>query len=348
MKNLLASVTALLFILALAACSTPPTPASAPLPPVAGTTDPADARDATPAEPEGTAPGTRFVLSTSNPGGLWYQMGGGLGTLWNQELAWPLDQTASAGAVENTRRAMMGDTDFFWTHAHHIHEAITATGAMSGLPPTDSLRMIHAAYESSYYIVVLYDSGIRTMSDLEGRSVVIGPPGGGVADNSRRFLSALGITVNESEMSHSDGARALQDGLVEAVAQHGHPVAAITELATLRDIWVIPFSDEEMDAIRALHPYFFPNVIEADTYRGQNMDVQVPFWYVWFAASEDTPEDVVYEALTAIFSDDGMEFLTTVHPHFAESSMGEQAANDAGFVFHPGAIRFFDENPQFR
>ncbi|MCL2853299.1 MAG: TRAP transporter substrate-binding protein [Defluviitaleaceae bacterium] len=33
MKNLLASVTALLFILALAACSTPPTPASAPLPP---------------------------------------------------------------------------------------------------------------------------------------------------------------------------------------------------------------------------------------------------------------------------------------------------------------------------
>jgi len=345
MKRLLAILLALVLVFGLVSCAAPsPTPAP-PAPPPQGGGDP-------PPEPsaEGTPHGERFTLSTSAPGGLWYIFGGAMSHVWNDMLPWPIDLMASAGGIENLRRAILGDADIWFTHSSHFYEALHGIGVMDGMPPGEGVLLaLTSAYPSSFYFTVLYDSDIRTLSDFEGRSVILGPPGGSVADNSRRMLRALDLydTMQISEMGFTDAARMLQDGLVDIIGINAHPAPTITEVANMRGVYVIPFSDEEMARVLEVEPFFFADIVPANTYIGQEYDIQTPFFNIWLAVRYDVPNDVVYELLATLFSEEGMTYLLNVHPYWGYLSMQPELAERWGFTFHPGTIQFYEDHPQF-
>ena len=340
MKRLLAVLLALVLVFGLVACGNGG--AQAPTPPAGG--------GGGTAPPQPPAAGVeRFIFSTSNPGGVWYVLAGGISALWNQELGdrWALDSIASGGSVENTRRLASGEADVTMTYTSHMYEAYHGTGILAGRPSPDGL-LVFQIYEGNHAFVTLYEDNIRTMSDLEGRSVVLGPPGSGTSDNSRRTLAALGITVQEQEMSFADGARALQDGIIEALGLSGHPSPGVVELANVRNIWIIPFTEEEIATVGAAEPHFRPGVLPVGIYDGVDVEVPVVDFSVWFAANRNVPEDAIYELMVAFFSDEGWEFLRSIHVRFGDMYMGQAEADRVGLEFHPGALRFFDANPQFR
>jgi len=295
--------------------------------------------------------GQRFVFSGSNPGGAWYIMAGGVYTLFNDRLGdyWAMDIMASGGSVENIRRMAMGDTDFIIVHLSHILDGISGIGVMEGVQ-YDGARVVCFAFAGAHTFVVRADSGIYTMSDLVGHTVSIGAPGSGISCNSRRILTALGLydQIDIVEMAHADGGRAMQDGLIQSLGISSHPMANVVELANLHEIRLLSFTDEEMATIIAHDASFVPGILAANTYVGQTEEVQVASFPVLVAAADTVPDAVVYALMTEMFSADGHQLLINTHAQWATIREGMEFFVDSGAIFHPGAIAFFEANPQFR
>lgn len=286
----------------------------------------------------------RFSFSASNPGGTWYTMAGGLVQLLNDKLPESIrfDIVASGGSVENTRRLALGEADITLTYSSHLWEAKTGVGILEGRP-SDNLRILTELYSSSHYFVTLKDKNIRTMQDLEGKRVILGSPGSGSSDNSRRSLNALGIKVVESELAFADAARSLQDGRADAMGQSGHPASGIVELAASKDIYVIPFSDADLTKIVEKTPFFSRGVIPANVYRGQTEPVPCFTFSVYLAASDKVPEDVIYQVMKVIFSPEGKTYLESVHPQFKGMKDNPEGVAQIGIPYHPGAAKFWKE-----
>jgi len=294
---------------------------------------------------QGAEKAQRFSLSASNPGGTWYTMAGGLVQLLNTNMPpnYRFDIVASGGSVENTRRLAMGDADITLTYSSHLWEAKNGKGILEGRP-SDLPRILFQLYNSSHYFVTLKGKNIRTMQDLAGKKVVLGSPGSGSSDNSRRSLSALGIKVTESELAFKDAARALQDGHVDAVGMSGHPASGIVELAASKDIFVIPFSASDLDKIVQVTPFFSKGEMPANVYKGQDQPVPCFFFSVYLAASKTMPDDVAYKTVEIAFSPEGRKYLASVHPQFKGMTNDAASVKQIGVPYHPGAEKYWKEH----
>ena len=282
-----------------------------------------------------------YSFVSSNEGGTWYNMVGGAVNLFNENFAGvQFSIEASGGSVENVRRVVTGEADFGMAYASHVYESVKGIGSYAG-QPSDKQQIIAELYKSPHYFVTLKDSGIRTLSDLAGKTVAIGTAGSGTSDNSRRVFEALGIQVKEVEMSFSDQARALQDGQISALGQGGAPAAGVVELAAARDIFIIPFSEEELKTIVALAPYFEPSEIPANMYQGQTEAVPTFTFSVYWTVNKDTPEQLVYECLKLADSKEGLEYLSTVHKQWATMCYNEAGVKMLESVYHPGALAYW-------
>jgi len=286
----------------------------------------------------------RYSFSASNPGGTWYTMAGGLIQLYNNNLPADvrIDMVASGGSVENTRRMAMGDADITLTYSSHLWEAKNGKGILEGRP-SDKPQVLFQVYSSSHYFVTLKDKNIKTMQDLQGKKVVLGSPGSGSSDNSRRSLNALGIKVTASELAFKDAARALQDGQVDAVGMSGHPASGLVELAATKDIYVIPFSAADLDKIVKATPFFDKGEMPANVYKGQTKPVPCFYFSVYLAAAKNVPADLTYKLMQVTFSDEGKKFLTSVHPQFRGMRNNATGVKQIGVPYHPGAEKYWKE-----
>lgn len=286
----------------------------------------------------------RYSLSASNPGGTWYTMAGGIFKLLNDKLPanTRFDIVASGGSVENARRLASGEADVTLTYSSHLWEVWNGKGIAEGRPNQDA-RILFEIYTSSHYFVTLKDKKIKMMKDLQGKKVVLGSPGSGSSDNSRRSLRALDIKVIESELAFKDAARALQDGKVDALGMSGHPASGIVELAASKDILVIPFTDEELAKIVKVTPFFSKGEMPANVYRGQDHPVPCFTFSVYFVANKKLPEDVAYDCMKIFFSPEGKSFLAGVHPQFKQMRNNPDGVKQIGVPYHPGAEKFWKE-----
>ena len=105
-------------------------------------------------------------------------------------------------------------------------------------------------YEGDLFTMGTYDQDIRTMADLEGKRVFIGPKGAALVNIVGGLIeAATGLVANEDyELVHVDwpGAPALlQDGAVDVLFQLcAVGCATWTELSTTRPISFVGYTDE--------------------------------------------------------------------------------------------------------
>ena len=292
----------------------------------------------------GAASVRRYAYSASNPGGVWYTMCGGIVKLLSEKLPSHIkvDMIASGGSVLNTRRLASGEADLTMSYSTHLWECFNGEGIMKGRP-SDNPRIMFEIYKSDHYFVTLANSGIKSMKDLEGKRIVLGSPGSGSSDNSRFTLRTLGIKAIESELAFGEAAQALAEGKVDAMGMSGSPAAGIVELAATRDIYIIPFTDEELDKLVAAGPFFSKGVMPANTYDGQTKDLPVFMFTVYQVASKNVPADDVYEMMKVCFSPEGQEYLGAVHPNWKSMGNDPELVEALGIPYHPGAERFWRE-----
>ncbi len=288
----------------------------------------------------------RYSFSGSNPGGTWYTMAGGIVQLLNDKLPPEIrfDMIGSGGSVENTRRLALNQADITLTYSSHMWEAKNGKGIMDGRP-SDNIRVLMELYGSSHYFVTLKSKNIKTLQDLEGKKVVLGSPGSGSSDNSRRTFAALGIKVKESELAFADAARALQDGNADAVGMSGHPSAGLTELAMSKDIYVIPFSKSDLDKVTAANRYYDPGVMPPNVYKGQTEEVPCFYFSVYLAANKSMPYDVAAKVMEIILSPEGRKYLESVHPQFKGIRNNASGVKSIEIPYHPAAEAYWKAHP---
>ena len=176
------------------------------------------------------------------------------------------------------------------------------------------------------------------------KAVSIGAPGSGVYFNAIDVLAAAGLTENDIKaqyQSFADSTDALKDGKIDAAfIVAGAPTAAITELCTTNDAFLVPIDGEIADKLMADSPYYTSYTVPAGTYAGQDADVATVTVKATMIVSASADEEQVYNLTKAIF--DNADAIAAENGKGAELSV-ENATSGMAAPFHPGAAKYFAE-----
>ena len=342
MKKALAIILVVVMVFAMAACGQSAAPAASSS---SGTSSAPSTSSDTPSTSSGSGKTQFYSFVSSNAGALWYNMAGGAITLFNEQIPnVNFSLEASGGSTENAKRVSSGESDIGFTYANHLYEIYNGTGTFEGTAIQDA-QILCQAYDSPHFFITLKSTGIKTIDDLIGKKVSLGPPGSGSLANSVEVLTALGMLdkVVGSEMSFADATRALQDGQIDAVGQSGYNSANVVELAATNDIYIIPYTDDQLTIIEQASPYFQRGIMPAGSYEGQDVDVPTFFFNVFLIAHKSVPADITYQILKVIFQEDNHKYLIQVHPSWADICDNPESVAQIGAQYHEGAIKYWSE-----
>jgi len=290
---------------------------------------------------------TEVAWGGSNPGGVMYYMVGVAGTELGKDLPGiNITQVTTGGSTENAKRLIKGELDMGIVYGSHVYMSQKPEGPFANGEKGTMLRGVAMAYQGPTYFVTLGDSGIESLSDLEGKKVALGPPGSGTVFNCSNILTALGLldTIEPQMMTFADAGRALGNGQIDAFCQSSSPAAAVTELAETRDITVLPYSEEQLAKISETYPFYHTGTMPETTYKGVPA-ADLPFTTVYWVAHERVPEDVVQKMVAAAY--EKQDALAMGHKAWAQMKPDIENFRKLGAPMHPGAEAYYREQGQW-
>ena len=295
----------------------------------------------------GESSGTRRFLSigTAPPGGAFFVVGGALAEVLNaysDNDDWRFTAEATKGSKENLRRLIAGDLDLAISNAAITYFAVHG-GADWGAPL--DVRAVMTLAPNVAMFLTPADSGIRTVGDLAGERVVIGPAGAGFEDFLGPILEAHGLGFDDFTPLNAIQSAAvdmLADGSAVAAFLGGViPTASVTQATTSQDIFFIPYDEDAMERLTEEYRFFRRITVPDGTYRGMEGDYSglvVGAMHLVTAASVD--EELIYEVTRTLY--ESQEQVIERHG-VGRSITAENAPRDTGTPFHPGAERYYRE-----
>ncbi|AJE42871.1 TAXI family TRAP transporter solute-binding subunit [Streptomyces nodosus] len=218
---------------------------------------------------DGTPRGT-VTVSTGTPSGVYQKYGVLLRTALAKDLP-ELDVRLlnSDGSQENVRRVAAGKADFTIAAADAVEMY-----KLENKPGADRLRACARLYDDYVHLVVPRSSPVRSVADLKGRTVAVGPSGSGVRLIAEHVLEAAGLDPEKDITPLSDGIGTMPDRLrhhkIDAFFWSGGlPTSAVTELSRNFPVRLVPIGS---DLVTKLHQqggssrYYRAALIPADAY----------------------------------------------------------------------------------
>lgn len=286
----------------------------------------------------------RFLsIGTASSGGAYYPIGIGIANVITSSLGVQTTAQVTGGSIENNILIQEGAVDLGITMTNLLFEAYHGQGDYKKACPDLNL-LLNNLSTGIFHVVTLESTGIKSMADLKGKRVVMGPAGGGALNVAQAVWGEYGFTVDDIKatyISYSDGIAALKDGNVDAVVvQSAPPAAAIQELtATTKGVKLIPIEPEMILKITEKYPYLSSLRLSKDVY-GLNEDIEVVYAGTCIAINKNLPEAFVYDITKAIF--ENIEKIQQSHPS-AKGLKLETAAKGAPIPIHPGALKYYKE-----
>jgi hypothetical protein len=292
----------------------------------------------------------KYVWGSGPMGGLWRIGVGAAVQLINEEYKDKYFYTAAAsgGGVENVRRLIGGEFDTTWAHTNIMEEASTGTGLFEGQKPFKDMRVMIFMGDQAVCVVALAKSPIKSFSDLAGKKVNVGAPGGIGVSIAKSIFKALGIEdkVKLSFLNPEGAAQGLKDGHIDAALAPGSPFTpSFVELARSAPIRLIEPTKIEEDKIEKGLPYMELKLIAANTAPGENADKprKAFFWGQYWIARPGMPDQAVYDALKVTQEPKNREMLTKVMKLWGESGPVFGPVAKMGIPLHPGAVKYWQE-----
>ncbi|NIR51619.1 TAXI family TRAP transporter solute-binding subunit [candidate division KSB1 bacterium] len=296
---------------------------------------------------EGDASGDRRFLSvgTAPPGGAFFVVGGAIAQVVSDNvtaLQWEVSAEATKGTQENIRRLSGGALDFALANAAISYFAVRGEGAWERTYP---IRTVMTLAPNVALFITPKSSGVKTIADLKGKRVTVGPAGAGFEYFLEPILNAHGVTYDDFTPLHNTQAGAvdmLADGSAAAAFLGGAvPTASITQACASQDIHFILFEEEAKQSLIETYPFFESATIPANTYRGQNE----PFHglnvgsmhLITFAEVDD---ETVYQFTKTLY--EHREDVVQKHPA-GKAINAKNIVKDTGTPFHRGAIHYYKE-----
>ncbi len=286
----------------------------------------------------------QVTMMTGPQGGSWIPLGGALKNMWEKAVpGLSIQQTPGAG-IANVRGVEENKAQIGFANS------ATTVDGLEGRPPypakTTHVCQVANLYPQYFQVVALKDAHVKSFADLKGKSLVTQPKG-----NTGEILTALVLKING--MSYSSLAKTnFQAGYTDAVdmMKDGHaqvftlgttsPASSVMDLASGRDIDLVPVDDKTMNELHKMNPGYHRLVIKAGTYPKQDQDVPAIGYSTHIVARCDLPEDMVYQ-MTKMMATHVADMAAVVKS--IEGLTAKDMAVDIGVPFHKGAVKYYKE-----
>jgi hypothetical protein len=287
-----------------------------------------------------------FRIGTGGTAGTYYPVGGMIANAISQPGKIVATAQASNGSLANVTGIAGGAMESGFSQADVATWAQKGTGIFEGKPNVPGLRLIANLYPESVHVVVRKGSGIKSVADLKGKRVALDEPGSGTLVNARAILLAYGIKESDIKPEYIKPNQAgdkMKDGSLDAFFfTGGAPAGAIAELATAgAGIDLLPIDGAVADTLRKNSPFFAPDTIAAETYKGVGAVQTLAVGAQW-VTSDKADANTVYEITKALFSEATQTQLAAGHAK-GKFITKENAVKSAGIPFHPGAEKYYKE-----
>ncbi len=252
---------------------------------------------------------------------------------------------SSAGDIENIRK----------TDSGKVHMAVSYSGsvwnARNGKLKNDTnkyenVMAVAWLYGAPAQLVVRKDSGIKSVKDLAGKKVGVGTAGSGAFANCELFFTHMGVwdKIERNAVGYDDAANYFGNNQLDAFWLFvGYPSGAVMMAAQTNDIALINLdADAEASGFYQAYPYFSKVTIPANTYKG--VDADTPSYEdstIWIANAK-VSDDIVYDMLSKIYSDEGLAHMAQQKKTFSDMSIST-GTNGIVTPLHPGAEKFWKE-----
>ncbi len=252
---------------------------------------------------------------------------------------------SSAGSVENLRKADSGKHDFSVVYSGHVY--LGRNGMMKNdTKKYENVLAVAYLYGAPAQLVVKKGSGIKSAKDLVGKKVGVGNAGSGAFANCEMFFTHLGIwdKIERNAMGYNDAAQAFGNNQLDAFWLFtAFPSGAVIMAAQTNDIDLINIGkDAEESGYFKKYPYFGKLTIPAGTYKGVDTETPSFFDSTLWVANHNVPDDVVYQMLSIIFTDEGLAHMVSQKKTFKAMNV-KDGVKGVATPLHPGAIKFWKE-----
>ncbi len=297
--------------------------------------------------PSAAFAGKRYVFSGGPAGGTFQVVANAVQVYGpvKKNSAYKVKAQSSAGSVENLRKVNKGRAHFGVVYSGHVY--LGREGRLKNdKKKYEDVLAVSYLYGAPAQLVVRKGSGIKSVKDLVGKKVGVGNAGSGAFANCELFFSHMDVwgKIKRNAMGYNDAAQAFGNKQLDAFWLFtAFPSGAVIMAAQTNDIDLIDLqADANVSGFFKRYPYFSELSVPAGTYRG--VDHEAPSFQdsaLWVANAK-VPDDVVYDMLSKIYTDEGLAHMRSQKKTFKEMSI-KTGVNGIVTPMHPGAIRFWKE-----
>jgi TRAP transporter TAXI family solute receptor len=286
----------------------------------------------------------QVTFMTGPQGGSWIPLGGALKGMWEKSVpGLQVTQTPGAG-IANVRGIDEGKAHIGLANSN------TTVDGLEGRPPypkkVTKVCQLANLYPQYFQVVALADAKVNSYADLKGKALVTQPKGNTGELLTDMILKANGLTYQSLskvnfQAAYTDAVSMMKDGHVQVFTLGTTaPASAVMDLASARDVKLVPVDDKTFNAIKKANPGHNKLIIKAGTYPKQDKDVPVIGYSTHLVVACDLPEQTVYGMTKTMAAN--VDAMAAVVKSM-EGIKPKDMALDIGVPFHKGAAKFYKE-----
>lgn len=285
---------------------------------------------------------TRIRIATGLPGMTFKPLGDALVTAYRGVLPdteWEVVETA--GSVSNLDHLESGTAELGLALADVVYMGFN--GHIAELPNTTrNIRGIAVLHPSVVHVLVAKGSRIRSLADLRGRRLGIGPSGSGTAVSSTMLLRAFGVPLDDVQqrpLAFAAEIDALMRGELDAVFITAADPVPIVRQAMQAGARLIDVNGDIVVKLREHYPFLRPATIPADTYPGQPEAIETVLVDVLLVCRATLDDVLVHRLTSALF--EVLPQVSATRDYLG--LMDVRRAPATPIPLHPGAAWYYRE-----
>lgn len=265
------------------------------------------------------------------------QLGESINKLTNDKLSFTIEE--SQGSVQNVKEARKRKGNFIFSTPPSLIKLAQNQKAMfkkDNPKDYDKVRSLFVIPYLTMHFVARKDANINTISDLKGKTILIGKGSFG-AREAKKYIKLFGleddVKVVEAELSNA--VNALKNSQVHAFATSGSfPAPNVLEAAASLDINVLSFSKEQLKLTKR-----DTITIPANTYKGISKDIITTTLPVGIYTTTNMSNETAYALVKAFWES---------KPNLSKYNLwwdgiSFENLNVLKTKLHPGALKYYKE-----
>jgi len=245
------------------------------------------------------------------------------------------------GSVRNIQNLQQGTSDIGFALADVAYMGYNGRLADSTLPLHD-IRGIAVLHSSTVHLLAGPHSGIRSIGDLKGRRIGMGPTGSGAAVTSEVLLRAFHVLPNQVEerpLPFAEATDQLIAGALDAAFVVSADPTPEVKRATEAGARLLEIRGPTIESLRANYPFLRSGFIPADMYTGHPNPIHTLSLDVLLLGRAGLDEGLVHRLTLTLFQvlpqlGAELRFLRNMDPSRAAATP---------IPLHPGAALFYRE-----